>query len=68
MPHAISSAVTLVKFGVIPASPERAKLVFSIGTLAFYRQLWRVSPHFSLEAFSKVLNHYHFVSPIHFLM
>lgn len=68
MPHAVSSAVTLVEFGVIPSSPEQPKLGFSIGTLAFYRQLRRVSPRFSLDAFSKVLNHYHSVSPKGFLM
>jgi hypothetical protein len=62
MPNAVSSAVTLVEFGVIPASPEQPKLGFSIGTLSFYRQLRRVSPRFSLDAFSKALNHYHSVS------
>ena len=39
MPDALSSAVTLVKFGVIPASPNQPKLGFSIGTLAFYSLL-----------------------------
>ena len=68
MPDAVSSAVTLVEFGVIPASPDRPKLGFSIGTLAFYRQLRRVSPRFSLDAFSKVLNHYHSVSAKKILM
>ena len=68
MSNAVSSAVTLVEYGVIPASPEQPKLGFSIGTLAFYRQLRRVSPRFSLDAFSKVLNHYHSVSPKDFLM
>jgi hypothetical protein len=67
-PNAVSSAVTLVEFGVIPASPEQPKLGFSIGTLAFYRQLRRVSPRFSLDGFSKVLNHYHSVSSIGFLI
>jgi hypothetical protein len=68
MPNAVSSAVTLVEFGIIPASPEQPKLGFSIGTLAFYRQLRRVSPRFSLDAFSKALNHYHSVSPKCYLM
>ena len=36
MPNAVFSAVTLVEFGVIPASPEQPKIGFSIGTLAFY--------------------------------
>jgi hypothetical protein len=68
MPNAVSCAVTLVEFGVIPASPEQPKLGFSIGTLAFYRQLRRVSPRFSLDAFSKTLNRYHSVSPKGFLI
>ena len=63
MPNAVSCAATLVEFGVIPASPEQPKLGFSIGTLAFYRQLQSVSPRFGLGAFSKVLNNYHSVSP-----
>lgn len=58
---AVSAAVTLVEFGVIATSPEQPKLGFSIETLRFYQQLRRVSPRFSLDAFAKALNHYHYV-------
>ncbi|PPQ89029.1 hypothetical protein CVT25_003943, partial [Psilocybe cyanescens] len=58
---AVSSAVTLVEFGIISTSPKQPKLGFSIETLRFYRQLRCVSPRFSLDAFAKALNHYHAV-------
>ncbi|PPQ92048.1 LOW QUALITY PROTEIN: hypothetical protein CVT25_005116 [Psilocybe cyanescens] len=54
-----SAAVTLVKSGVIPASPEQPRLGFTIESLQFYRQLRHICPRFSLNVFAKTLNFYH---------
>ena len=58
----VSSAVTLLEYGVIGTSPVQPQLGFTIETLRFYRQLRRVCPRFSLDAFAKALNFYHAVS------
>lgn len=58
----VSSAVTLLEYGIIGTSPLQPQLGFTIETLRFYRQLRRVCPRFSLDAFAKALNFYHAVS------
>jgi hypothetical protein len=58
----VSSAVTLFEHGIIGTSPIQPQLGFTIETLCFYRQLRRVCPRFSLDAFAKALNFYHAVS------
>ena len=58
----ISSAVTLLEYGVIGTTPIQPQLGFTIETLRLYRQLRRVCPRFSLDAFAKALNFYHAVS------
>ena len=60
----VSSAVTLLEYGIIGTSPLQPQLGFTIETLRFYRQLRRVCPRFSLDAFAKTLNFYHAVSNI----
>jgi hypothetical protein len=56
------TSVTLILQGYLGASPEQPQIAFSIQLLAFYRQLRRVHPRFSLDAFAKSLNHFHSVS------
>jgi hypothetical protein len=56
------ASVTLILHGYLGASPEQPQLAFSIQLLAFYRQLRRVHPRFSFDAFAKSLNHFHSVS------
>jgi hypothetical protein len=56
------ASVTLILHGYLGASPEQPQLAFSIQLLAYYRQLRRVHPRFSLDAFAKSLNHFHCVS------
>ena len=60
----VSSAITLLEYGIIATSPIQPQLGFTIEILCFYRQLRRVSPRFSLDAFAKALNFYHAVSNI----
>ena len=60
--NSVSSAVTLLEYGIIGTSPLQPQLGFTIETLRFYRQLRRVCPRFSLDAFAKALNFYHAVS------
>jgi len=62
MPSTPFASVTLVHHGYIGASPDQPHLAFSIQLLAFYRQLRRVHPRFSFDAFAKCLNHFHSVS------
>ncbi|KAJ3499863.1 hypothetical protein NLJ89_g10044 [Agrocybe chaxingu] len=54
-------SVSLLEFGHIGASPTQPSLAFSVELLRFYRQLRRVCPRFSLDAFAKSLNHFHHV-------
>jgi hypothetical protein len=56
------ASVTLILHGYLGASPEQPQLAFSIQLLAYYRQLRRVHPRFSFDAFAKSLNHFHSVS------
>ena len=56
------ASVTLILHGYIGSSPDQPHLAFSIQLLAFYRQLRRVHPRFSFDAFAKCLNHFHLVS------
>jgi hypothetical protein len=58
----VSSALTLLEYGVIGTTPIQPQLGFTIDTLRFFRQLRRVCPRFSLDAFAKALNFYHAVS------
>ena len=64
MPSAPFASVTLILHGYIGASPDQPHLAFSIQLLAFYRQLRRVHPRFSFDAFAKCLNHFHSVSEL----
>ena len=64
MPSTPFASVTLIHHGYIGASPDQPHLAFSIQLLAFYRQLRRVHPRFSFDAFAKCLNHFHSVSEL----
>jgi KDZ transposase family protein len=56
------ASVTLILHGYLGASPEQPQLAISIQLLAYYRQLRRVHPRISFDAFAKSLNHFHSVS------
>jgi hypothetical protein len=53
---------TLVRHGIIGASPEKVAVGISIRALEVYRQLHRVCPRLSIQAFSTALCHLHNVS------
>ena len=56
------ASVTLILHGYLGASPEQPQLAISLQLLAFFRQLRRVHPRISFDAFAKTLNHFHSVS------
>ena len=60
--NSVSSAVTLLEYGIIGTLPLQPQLGFTIETLCFYQQLQHVCPRFSLDAFAKALNFYHAMS------
>ncbi|KAK1216235.1 hypothetical protein PQX77_021149 [Marasmius sp. AFHP31] len=61
-PHFQDSASineSLVFHGYLGGSPEQPTVAFEIKTLAIYRQLHRVCPGLSIDAFSRALQHIH---------
>lgn len=52
---------TLVRSGFLGVSPERPSVAISLEVLETYRQLRRVCPRLSLDAFSRALCHLHHV-------
>jgi hypothetical protein len=49
--------ISLARYGVLGSAPEKPSLAFSFRTLESYRQLHRVCPRLSIDAFSKALHH-----------
>ncbi|TFK59015.1 hypothetical protein BDN72DRAFT_781320 [Pluteus cervinus] len=60
-PGASTSNVTLVHTGFLGGSPTKPKLAFAFSVFELYRQLHRVCPRLSIQAFSKALDHLHHV-------
>ncbi|KAK7060534.1 hypothetical protein VNI00_001300 [Paramarasmius palmivorus] len=54
-----STNESLVRHGIIGASPEHVSMGFSISLFEIYRQLHRVCNKLSIEALSKALQHIH---------
>lgn len=50
---------TLVRHGIIGGSPEKVSIGISVRALEAYRQLHRVCPRLSIQAFSMALCHLH---------
>ncbi|KAF8874791.1 hypothetical protein BD779DRAFT_1421837, partial [Infundibulicybe gibba] len=50
---------TLVHYGFLGATPERPEIAFTFLLLRLFRQLHRVCPRLSIDAFAKCLNHLH---------
>ncbi|KAL0567633.1 hypothetical protein V5O48_014366 [Marasmius crinis-equi] len=53
--HSINES--LVSLGYLGGAPEQPAVAFELSTLEVYRQLHRVCPSLSVEAFSRVLQH-----------
>jgi hypothetical protein len=68
VPGAKYTNETLVRHGLIGASPEKVSVAIAIRTLEAYRQMHRVCPRFSIHAFSKALCHLHNVRELFTLM
>ena len=51
--------VTLLRHGFLGTAPSRPTLAISVHTLAMFRQINRVCPRLSDDAFCEALQHYH---------
>ncbi|KAF7334099.1 hypothetical protein MVEN_02315700 [Mycena venus] len=58
-----STNETLIRHGYLGASPDRVSLAFPIHLLEIFRQIHRVCPRYSMDAFSKTLTNLHNVTP-----
>jgi len=56
---AITHNVTLARHGFIGGSPDIPSTAFSIHALSWFRQLNRVCPRLSDDAFCEALHHHH---------
>lgn len=56
---AVSINTTLVRFGALGVSPDTPKQAISLQTLEAFRQLHRVCPRLSINAFAKATQHLH---------
>lgn len=61
-PNAQFTNETLARHGFIGATPDKPVLAFSFKLFEIYRQLHRVCPRLSLDAFSACLSHLHHVN------
>lgn len=66
LPNASFTNETLVRHGFLGATPDKPVLAISIELLEIYRQLRRVCPWLSLDAFARALCHIHHVGIVSF--